>query len=274
MRVQFSGVERRGRAIDLRDDPVTAEEVVMAVRDQADDRVVCPPPQAVHERVGLLHRGVSVRFVAAVADATRTRGASTEYDAELYTVEEELAAIDVPDVDLEAARERVAEAAADVDSLDERVARTSGRVEARREADADPSDAKVDLQTATRKLAEVETDYHAAREALAVARERAREARDARQRRLELQDRRENLRRAARRALADEYADQFRSAIRALPVAAEPVHPREFSGPDWAAACAIARIAAPGAPLVVTSGFEHATRACAALDAPILLAEL
>ena len=274
MRVSFDGVERRGAAIDLLAEPVSAEELVAAVRDPGDDRVVCSPPQTVHERVGLLHSGVRVRPVTAVADAARTRRASTEYDEELRAVEAELAAVEVPDVDLEAARERVAAAAADVDRLDESVARTSGRVEAKREGDADPSDAEADLQKATRKLAEAETDYHAARETLATARERAQDARDARQRRLELQDRRENLRRAARRALADDYANSFRCAVRALPVAAEPVHPREFSGSDWAAACAVARIARPCAPLVVSSGFEDATRARAALVAPVLLAEL
>lgn len=274
MRVAFGGVERRGRAIDLRDEPVSAETVVAAVRDPDDGRVECSPPQAVHGRVGLLHQDVSVRPVAAVADAARTQGASTEYDEELRAVAAELAEIEVPDVDLEAARERVAETAADVDRLNERVARTSGRVEARREGDADASDAEATLQTATRELAEAETDYHAAREALAAARERAQDARDARQRRLELQDRRENLRRAARRALADEYADSFRRAIRALPDASEPAHPREFSGPEWAAACAVARLARPGAPLVVIDGFERATRARAALDAPVVLAEL
>ena len=274
MRVEFGGVERRGRAIDLRDAPVSAEDVVAAVRDPTDDRIVCPPPQSVHERVGLLHRDVSIRLVAAVSDAARTRGASTEYDEELRAVEAELAEMEVPDVDLEAARERVAEAAADVDRLNERVARTSGRVEARREGDADPSDAEADLQTATRELSEAETDYHAAREALAAARGRAQEARDARQRRLELQDRRENLRRAARRTLADEYADAFGRAVRALPVTAEPAHPQRLRGADWAAACAVARIARPGAPLVVAGGFERAPRARAALDAPVLLAEL
>jgi hypothetical protein len=274
MRVALGGVERRGRALDLRDAAIAGEAAVAAVRDPSDDRIDCPPPQAVHERVGLLHRDVSISVVAAVADAARTRGASTEYDGELRAVEADLAAIDVPDVDLEAARERVAAAAADVDRLNERVARTSGRVEARREAATDPAEAEAALQTATRELADAETDYHAAREALAAAREQARDARDARQRRLELQDRRENLRRAARRALADEYADAFRRAVRALPVTGEPAHPRTFAGSDWAAACAVARLARPGAPLVVADGFECATRARAALGAPVLLAEL
>lgn len=274
MRVDFAGVARRGRAIDLRDADVAAESVLAAIRDSDDERIACASPQAVHERVGFLHRELSITPVAAVAAAARTRGATTEHDAEIRAVEDELAAIDVPDVDLATVRERVAETASDVDRLRERVARASGRVEARREADADASDAEATLQEATRELAARETDHHAAKEELAAARERAREARDARERKLALADRRDNLRRAARRALADASADAFRRAIDALPVPGEPAHPREFSGPDWVAGVAAARLARPGAPLVVDCGFESATRAAAALDAPVVLVEV
>lgn len=274
MRVDLAGVERRGRAIDLRDVDVAAESVLAAIRDADDERVKCASPQPVHERVGFLHRELSVAPVAAVAAAARTRGATTTHDAEIGAVEDELAAIDVPAVDLTAARERVAETASDVDRLRERVARASGRVEARREAGADASDAEAALRRATRELAARETDHHAAHEELAAAQERAREARDARERRLELADRRDNLRRAARRALADAYADSFRRAVDALPVPSEPAHPREFSGPDWTAGAAAARLARPGAPLVVDCGFANASRAAAALDAPIVLVEV
>lgn len=274
MRVRLAGVQRCGRAIDLRDATASAETVLEAVRDPGDDRIACAGPRPVHERVGFLHRDLSVAPVAAVAAAARTRGATTEHDPELRAVEGEIANVDVPDVDLSGARERVAETASDVDRLRERVARASGRVEARREADADAGDAEAALREATRELAARETDHHAAKEELAEARERARDARDARERQLRLADRRDNLRRAARRALADRYADSFRRAIDALPVAGEPAHPREFAGPDWAAGAAAARLARPGAPLVVACGFERATRAAAALDAPVALVEV
>ena len=274
MKLSFPGVERRGRALDVRDAEVPTESVVAAVRDPDDDSVACARPRAVHERVGFLHREVAVAPVAAVAAAARTRGETTEHDVDLGAAATELAAVDVPDVDLSGARERVAETASDVDRLRERVARASGRVEARREAGADASDAEAELREATRKLAERETEHHAATEALAAARERAREARNARERKLALADRRDNLRRAARRALADQYAESFRRAIDALPVPGEPAHPRAFTGPDWVAGMAAARLASPGAPLVVGCGFERATRAAAALDAPVVLVEV
>ena len=274
MRLFFPGVERRGRALDVRDTDVPTESVLAAVRDPGDDRVACARPRAVHERVGFLHHEVAVAPVAAVAAAARTRGETTEHDADLRAAATELAAVDVPDVDLSGARERAAETASDVDRLRERVARASGRVEARREASADASEAEAELREATRELAERETDHHAATEALAAARRRAREARDARERRLELADRRDNLRRAARRALADRYSESFRLAIDALPIPGEPAHPRAFDGPDWTAGMAAARLARPGAPLVVGCGFERATRAAAALDAPVVLVEV
>lgn len=282
MRVRVGGVERSGRAVDLRDVDVPPRVVLRAVRDPDDHRAACAPPKRVgeratrgaetlHDRVGHLHSETTVATVAAVAAAARTRGATTEYDGGLRAVAAELASLEVPDVDLAAARERVAETASDVDRLRERVARASGRVEARREGDGDAGDAEADLQSATRELADRETELHAAREALAAARRRAREARDARERRLGLEDRRDNLRRAARRALADRYADSFRRAVAALPVPGEPASPGSFEGPDWAAACAVARLARPGAPLVVEDVFEDAPRARAALDAPVLL---
>ena len=274
MRVAFEGVTRRGPAVDLRETTVTASEALAAVRDPDDDRVRCAHPRPVHERIGFLHRGVSVSPVAALAAAARTQGARSEHDAALRATEADLRALEVPSVDLEAARRRVAETEADVASLRERVARVSGEVDAHRELDVDASDAEATHQAATRDLATAETEHYAAREALATARERAREARDARERRLELEDRRENLRRAARRELADEYATSFERALAALPVSGDPAPPDEFEGPAWAAAAAIARVARPGAPLVVGDVFERPSRARAALAAPVLLVEL
>jgi hypothetical protein len=275
MRLRLAGVERRGPALDLRDADVDAEGVLAAICDPADERVRCAAPGSVHERVGFLHRDCSIAREAALAEAARSRGESTEYDAELRAVEADLADVDAPDVDLEAARERVAETAADVDALRERVARASGRVEARRDGGQDPADAEADLESATRELAAAETDHHAAREALARAREQAQAARDARERRLELEDRRENLRRAARQDLAERYAGQFRRALAALPVPGEPAGPRTYDGPEWATAAAVARVASIRAPLAVSTAlFERPIRARAALDAPVVLVEV
>lgn len=274
MRVSFAGVERTGRAVDLRDGPVGADAVAAAIRDPEDDRVRCQRPKAGHERVGVLHRGASVSLRAAVAAAARSRGASTPFDGELEALEDELSALAAPDVDLERARERVSETAADVERLREQVARASGRVEARRE-DGEGESAESALAEATRELAAAETEHHAAREALERARRRAREARDDREHRLELEDRRANVRRDARRALAERWAERFERAVDALPFPGEPAPPSEFDGPARTGACAAARLAAPGAPLVVGGDlFSHPTRACAALDAPVVLVEV
>jgi hypothetical protein len=276
MKLRLCGVERQGPAVDLRDVDVDPATVLAAVRDPSDERVRCAAPGAVHERVGFLHRDCSVSPVAALAAASRSRGESTQYDAELRAVEADLAAVEAPDVDLEGARERVAETAADVDALRERVARVSGRVEAMRDDGGNEvADAEAELETATRELAAAETDHHAAREALSRAREQAQAARDARERRLKLEDRRENLRRAARQELADRYAEQFQRALAALPVPGDPAGPSSYDGPDWASAAAVARVAAVQAPLVVSgSVFERPTRARAALDAPVVLVEV
>jgi hypothetical protein len=274
MRVSFGGVERTGRALDLRDAAVGPDEVAAAIRNPGDDRIQCQRPEDVHERVGILHRGVSVSLRAAVAAAARTRGASTPFDDELEAVEDEVSALTAPDVDLERARERVSETAADVERLREQVARASGRVEARRE-DGKGESAESTLAEATRELAAAETEHHAAREALERARRQAREARDTRERRLELEDRLANLRRAARRTLAELWAERFERAVDALSFPGEPAPPSEFDGPDWAGGCAAARLAAPGAPLVVGDDlFADATRACAAVDAPVVLVEV
>jgi len=274
MRVALAGVERAGRAVDLRDAAVEPGELVDAVRDPSDDRLRCHRPQRVHERVGVLHRGVSVSLRATVAAAARSRGASTRYDDDLRAAEQELADHAAPTVDLERARERVSAAAADVQRLREAVARASGRVEARRE-DGDAESAEAALAAATRELAAAETDYHAAQETLERARRRAREARDARERRLALEDRVANLRRDARHALAERWSRRFERAVDALPFPGDAASPTEFDGPAWTAACAAARLAAPGAPLVVGDDlFSDASRASAALDAPVLLVEV
>jgi hypothetical protein len=271
MRVALAGVERAGRAVDLRDAAVEPGELVDAVRDPSDDRLQCHRPQRVHERVGVLHQGVSVSLRATVAAAARSRGASTRHDDDLRAAEQELADHAAPTVDLERARERVSAAAADVQRLREAVARASGRVEARRE-DGDAESAEAALAAATRELAAAETDHHAAQEALERSRRRAR---DARERRLALEDRVANLRRDARHALAERWSRRFERAVDALPFPGDAASPTEFDGPEWTAACAAARLAAPGAPLVVGNDlFSDASRASAALDAPVLLVEV
>lgn len=275
MRIHLDGVERSGPAVDLRDATVDVEDVLAAARNPDDDRVCCGAAGELHERVGFLRRGVTISALGSVAAAARSRGRRSDHAAKLQAVRAELQEIDAPEVDLKAARECVATTAADVDALRERVARASGRVEALRDGNGAVEAAEADLAAATQELAAAETDYHAAREALAAAREQARGARDARERRLALEDRLANLRRDARRELAASVAGQFRLALHSLPVPGEPTDPTAFEGPDWAAACGVARIADCSAPLVVSDDiFQRPTRARATLDAPVVLVEV
>jgi chromosome segregation ATPase len=273
MRVAVGDVRRAGEAIDLRDADVSGRTVVAAVRAPSDDRVQCPAPGPVHEYVGHVHGDVSVPVRAAVAAAARSTGATAPQEEDVAAAESARADVSVPDVDLAAARERVASAGDEEAALRERVARLSGRVEARREAGEPTAEAEAALADAARALSESETERLAAEQALDRARERARAARDARERRLALADRADNLRREARAHLASEHYDRFRAAVAAVPGDADPGDgPAAFEGDDVTAALAVARMAAVDAPVVVTDDlFDDAATARERLDAPVVL---
>jgi hypothetical protein len=266
--------ERDGNAIDLRDAAVSPERLAEAVRDEDDALVACPEAGLAHERIGLVppDRAVSVRAV--VAAAARSRGATAPQADELAAVRADLADLAVPDVDLADARRRVAEAGDDEAGLRERVARLRGEVQARRETGADAESAEAELREAVRDLSEAETERVAAEQALARARERAREARDARERRLRLRDRERNLARAARDHLAERHYDAFADAVEAVPGDADPGdHPAECQGDDATVVLAGARMADLRAPVVVACGrFASAAAARRTLDTPVLLA--
>ncbi len=246
----------------------TPAAVVAAVRDPADDRIACPAPGPAHEHVGYPAGDRRLARRAALAAVARSRGESAPQDDAIRATREELAGLSVPEVDLAAARERLAEAAAERDRLAERVARLQGRVRARREADGDASAAVDALETAARRLAELETDRAAAEQALDRARERARAARDARERRLELRDRLHNRRREAREHLAASVRDAVDEAVAAA----------DWTGAgsladagDRTAALALARVAALDAPVVTTPGpFAAAAGAHEWLAAPVV----
>ncbi|CAM2889187.1 hypothetical protein [Halobacterium salinarum] len=262
MRVAFGERVRRGRAVDLRNEGVPASAVVAAITDPDDGRVRGQRPAAVHEHVGVLCEGTTLRVGVALAAAARSRGARTTHDDELAAVTRQLAGLSTPDVDLAAARERVAAAEVAVGHMRERAARVQGRTQP---GDGEP------VVAVTRALTAVETEWHAAKERLRRAQAAWADAR----RRLSLEDRRANLEQAARDALVARWSDRFRRAMDALavPASVPPSQPpRRFSGPPWAGAAAIARLAAPGAPLVVSAAVcADALAASAALDAPVVV---
>jgi hypothetical protein len=274
MRVIVDGDVWTGRAVDLASG-VSATALVRAIRTGEPTgriRVDCPEPGAVHEHVARLPpRSFDRR--AALAEAARALGHTATARAELEDARAELASLSPPSVDVRAARRRVAEAGDAEDRLRERVAELRGRVQARRETGADTTAVEAQLDEATRRLSEVETERIAAEQALERVERLAREARDQRERRLELGDRVGNLERAVRRELVEAVWPRFRAAVEAVPrTATVGGTPGEYDGDPVTAALGVARLAPLDAPVVVDGldGFADAAEAAAALDAPVV----
>lgn len=298
--VEFAGETREGQAVDLSDVQIDPRTVVAAVRadgsgtdpptgdDDPRVRVDCPTPTVAHEYVGLVAPFASLRTRTALAAAARSRGLTTPHDGSIREVRDELAAVEVPETpDLSSARERLAGTSAAVERLRERVATLRGRLEARRDAGRDASDVERELADATRELSERETERAAAREALDHARRRARESRDARERRRRLEDRLANLEREARAHLVDAVRAEFATAVDGLPGAvddgdaaaqldadADPQSDADadpLDGDDVTATLAVARVANLRAPVVLAcERFETPAAAAAWLDAPVI----
>ncbi|WP_435180606.1 hypothetical protein [Halorussus sp. AFM4] len=282
MKVRLAGETRTGRAVDLRRvdrraaDGLTPAAVAAAVRDESRDRdrsadgsslvVDCSAPGPVHGHVGVVRAEMDLADRAALAAAARSRGHAAPQADDLAAVEDRLADLDAPAVDLKAARRRVAETSDATEELRERVASLRGRVRALRDAGADPTGAESDLADATRRLSEVETDRIAAQQALSRARERARDVRERRRERLRLADRADNLRRAARDHLADRLRDAVADAREAVPSEADLDESTET-------ALAVARVAATDAPVVLArdvGAFDDAAAAARWLDGPVI----
>lgn len=124
-------------------------------------------------------------------------------------------------------------------------------------------------------LADRETERIAAEEALSIARDAARRARDRRERRLELQDRERNLGREVRRRLTAAIEPRFRRALAAVPGECSLGEaPGAIEGDRATAALAVCRLASLSAPVVIAlDRFPAATAASAALDAPVILVD-
>jgi hypothetical protein len=284
MKVAVGDRRYRGRGIDLRELNLPADAVAAAVRGDApvpaeatDDRsvrVACPDPGPVHERVGVIRCGTTVSLTAALAAAARSRGHEPPEATSLREARERLAALPKPSVDLESVRRQAAAAGESERQLKERVASLRGRVQTLRERDdPDASDAEAALAAAVRELTEVETERHAASQRLERAEENARAARDARERRLKLEDRVNNLERAARQSLAATVHDEFATAVRSLPGDGTPGERAEqYEGDPVTAALAVVRVAKLSAPVVLdVDRFDSAGDATDRLDAAVVL---
>jgi len=274
MRVRADGAVRTGTAVDLTALDVEGRAVVRAVRGEASPvDVDCPSPSPVHELVGHVGAGATVPVRTALAAVARRRGVEAPQDGRLREVRAELASLDLPEVGLADERERVA--AVDDDALAElreEVAARRGALRARERLDADRTPADERLLEAAGRLADAETDKLAAEQALDCARERAREARDVRERRLRLQDRAANLEREAREHLAGRLREPFVAAVDAVPGdGTVPGRPASFEGDPTTAALALARLADLRAPAVLECDrFTTPHGAARRLDAPVI----
>ncbi|WP_338730088.1 hypothetical protein [Haladaptatus sp. DJG-WS-42] len=263
MKLRVDGVVYSGRAIDLSAEPVGAEAVCRAVSgDDSEISLSCPDPQPVYDHVGYIHPDLSLSRRSALAAAARSCGYTAPQDEALSEIRANLEAHDSPAVSVRAARKRAAKAGAECERLQESVAAQRGRVQALRALGEDPNDAETRLKETIAALSEQETERIAAEQTLAHAEQQARAARDSRERRMRLEDREANLRRAARRALAAQVEGEVEKARAQLPAA----HPQAV-----ASALAIARVASVQAPVVLSGEwFETATAAANWLCAPVI----
>jgi hypothetical protein len=274
MRLVVGDTERRGRAIDASAFDLTPETVLEAIRDgeSSVERVTldAPAPGLAHEFVGIVEPGVALSVRPALAAAARSRGLSAPQDDRIAAIREELDGLDTDPVVTREVRRAVAQAGEAVDRLRERVAELRGRVRAREDAGLDATEARADLADAIRRLSEAETEHVAATERLDRATTAAREARDARERRLRLEDRLANREREARAHLVDCVDDEYRTAVRNVPQGGRDCDD-PFDADPVTVALAVARVAALDAPLVLTCD-RFASPAAAAdwLDVPVL----
>jgi hypothetical protein len=281
MILRTTDVVREGRVVDARDLGLGADAVLAAIRDGVTDSgdtsvvVEAPAPEAVHDRAGHLRPGMGLRVRTALAAAGRTRGLEAPQDEAIARIESELADLDPGTVDRRDARRASAEAADQTARLRERVAELRGRVQERRARGADTDDLESELRDAVRTLSEAETAQVAASQRLDGTRAAARDARDVRERRLRLQDRKANLARAARAHLVERLETAYAEAVAAVPGAADST---AADGPDdpfavdgLTAALAVARVADLSAPVVCCCDrFKTPAAAAAWIDAPVI----
>lgn len=237
--------------------------------------VDCDQPAPSHEP--LRRHPVDGPLRTVLAAAARSRDLSASVDDALADLREALREQEVPEVDLDAVRKRLAAATGEEERLRERVAALRGELRAHRDLDADVEPVRQRLQAATSDLSAAETERIAAEQALDRAVDRAREARDARERRLELEDEVANMEREARRELSAEIWPAVRDALDAIPGGdSAPVDdapgplpgdaPEAFAGDVAFVALAAVRIASLDAPVVLGPSVDRFDTAAAAHD--------
>lgn len=260
MIIRIAGETRRGPIVDLRGWDVDADGVVAAIRGRPSPYAAATPPAGeVHERAGYVHPDLGLRTKTALAVAARSRGLTAPQDDQLCRVREELADVECVEAQQSA---QAAPDGDDVTQVRERVAELRGRVRTLEECDRDPAEARADLRAAIQRLSELETRQVASVQ----TRERARQPRDRRERRLRLEDRVANLEREARAHLVDAVEGEFARAVAALDGSTDP-----FEADPATAALAVLRVAEVHAPVVLAvDRFPDPAVALRWLGAPIV----
>ncbi|MFC5368221.1 hypothetical protein [Salinirubrum litoreum] len=276
MRLRTPETTHTGDAIDLREcdtslvtDGASSPTAALLdeIRQQSLDTAAnieldCPAPGPLHRFVGRLDGRPIRSRRRLLALAARSRGATAPQDDAIRDLRERLADCSPPALDLSALRRRVAEVGQREADLRERTATLRGALSARREVDAGADAVAEELAEVTAELADVETDRIAAEQALAEAERRAREARDTREHRLELQDALANRRRAARAHLAESVAEAVADAERAVP--GPPDDPTTTR-------LAVIRVAEVEAPVVLAvERYDDAETASQTLGVPVI----
>jgi hypothetical protein len=165
-----------------------------------------------YNHVGVIAPGLSLCRRRALVAAARSLEMTTSVDEAIDETEAELQSLSGSVPSRVDARRRVAETAADLDAKRERVATIRGRLQ-----ETNDGSIQAEYRSAIRELSEAETEHAAAKEALDNARNRARNARDTRDRRLRLEDRLRNLERTARAELRTAVSPAVEAALSALP---------------------------------------------------------
>lgn len=255
---------------------VEPRAVVDAVRTEraADERIAvsCAEPTQLHDHVGWIDEGMTVQTRTALAQAARTRGGETPYDGELRATRTALREISLESTSLARERAELATTATALERERERVAELRGRLQERRANGMETDAVQRELQDALRSLTESKTAAIAAEQNYTSVREQVRDQRDTREEKFRLEQRVANLERRARAHLVEQFREEYRSTLTAVPGVTDDDVPEDtFQAAPVPAALALARIGTLSAPAVIAvDRFESAAAASEWLAEPVI----
>jgi hypothetical protein len=249
--------------------PIELNQTVCAGAPTLSERlsIYSPPPTSVREYIGILSPDPDIKRRDALITIGRLCGVKTPYDSSLKTVQSAIDQLEISSVpDITTARRRVADAGADVERLRERVAMLRGQMAVYRETDVttDITNAEIALKNAIRTLSEASTEEIAATQRLTQLIDIARTARDCKEKRLSLIDRRQNLKRHIRAEIFDVMKAEF-DRVRQVPWIAERIDGNNNYTTALADAIAILSLAPLRAPLIVAESVATAFDGISAL---------